>query len=324
MRRQWVPGAFAGTAAALSAGAFAAGAAACGSTTLEAIASAPGADAGTPEAAVPSAPADASDAAAPGITVFACKRGIAANSAPSDAMAPGPQRPGIVWWYNWASQPAAGAAPGIEFVPMVWGGGSLTQTVPAGAKTLLGFNEPNFKTQADLTASRAAADWPAVEGLASPGHLAIASPGVDYCGSAADASQCTDPSVTDPYTYLTGFFAACTGCQVDYVAVHAYDCDLDSLRSYIEGNLDAGGTTPGYLQFGRPIWVTELACDATHSVADQMAFMQAAIPYLEGNPNVLRYAWFSADPIPNALLTASDGGLTELGSTYVSLPANCP
>jgi hypothetical protein len=205
---------------------------------------------------------------------------------------------------------------------MLWGGGSLSQTVPAGSKTLLGFNEPNFKSQANMTAAQAAADWPAVEGVAVPGHLAIASPGVNYCGSATDSAQCTEPAVTDPYTYLSEFFAACPGCKVDYVAVHAYPCDVASLREYIEGNPD-GGSPPGFVRFGRPIWVTELACDASRSVADQKAFMQAAVPYLEGNPDVVRYAWFSADPIANARLTDADGGLTDLGATYVSLPASC-
>ena len=74
----------------------------------------------------------------------------------------------------------------------------------------------------------------------------------------------------------------------------------------------------------RPIWLTEFSCDTSHSVADQKAYMQAAVPYLESNPNVMRYAWFNADPIPNAELANSDGSLTDLGATYVGLPQNCP
>src|SRR5262249_29147994 len=46
-----------------------------------------------------------------------CKRGIAANAAPSGAFSPTASLPGVSWWYNWSNQ---GAAPGsgIEFVPM--------------------------------------------------------------------------------------------------------------------------------------------------------------------------------------------------------------
>jgi len=51
--------------------------------------------------------------------------------------------------------------------------------------------------------------------------------------------------------------------------------------------------------------------------------MRAAIPYLESNPHVFRYSWFSADPIPNARLVNSDGSPTALGQVYVSLPGGC-
>jgi hypothetical protein len=105
--------------------------------------------------------------------------------------------------------------------------------------------------------------------------------------------------------------------------VHAYYCDLSSLRDYLEGNTDAGGSLQGFMQFGKPIWLTEFSCDTTHSVADQTAYMQAAVPYLENSPNIFRYSWFSADEIPSAELANSDGSLTALGTTYVGLPQSC-
>jgi hypothetical protein len=129
--------------------------------------------------------------------------------------------------------------------------------------------------------------------------------------------------VTDPYPYLKDFLEDCSGCEVDYLAVHWYNCDLPSLQAYLEGNVDAGGTLQGFVQFGKPIWLTEFSCDTSHSIADQTVYMQAAIPYLEGNPSVFRYSWFSASPIPNAELMNSDGSLTNLGVTYVNLPATC-
>lgn len=297
--------------------------AACGSTDLQPIrelAAADGplagaGDAGRADSHVPG------DAAAGGAR---CKRGIASNAAPSAAFAPTASSPGISWWYNWSNQSAGGGAP-FEFVPMIWGGGSLGQPIAPDSKYLLGFNDPNFKLQANLTAQQAASYWPQVEATA-PSGASIVSPGVNFCVSAPDASsspaQCGDPTVTDPYTYLKDFLAACPGCKVDYIAVHSDDCDLQSLRNYLEGNEAAG--LEGFVQFERPIWLTELSCDKSHSVADQKAFMQAAVPYLESNPIVMRYAWFNADPIPNAELTSSDGSLTDLGATYVGLPQNCP
>jgi hypothetical protein len=184
---------------------------------------------------------------------------------------------------------------------------------------LLGFNEPNFANQADMTPNQAAQDWPQVEALAQAQGIPLVAPGVNFCGSASDPSQCADSNITDPYTFLKDFFTACTNCRVDYIAVHWYNCDLPSLQAYIDGNQ----TLEGFVQFNKPIWVTELCCDNSHSEADQEAYMKAAIPYLEGNPHVYRYSWFSAAPIPNGLLANDDGSLTNLGQTYVSLPESC-
>jgi hypothetical protein len=305
--------------------AFLASITSCGSNDLNPIHAAPGADAAADAPAGEGAGDGASGDAgmADGGGSVRCKRGIAAVAAPSAAFAPTATSPGVSWSYNWANQ-SPGGDPRIEFVPMLWGGMSLNQTIPAGSKYLLGFNEPNFNSQANMTAPQAAADWPTVEAEAKGSGAAIVSPGVNFCGSASDASMCTDPAVTDPYTYLKDFLAACPGCTVDGIAVHAYYCDVPSLRAYLEGNTDAGGSLQGFVQFGKPIWLTEFSCDKTHTVADQKAYMQAAVPYLESNPNVKRYAWFSAKPIPNAELTNSDGSLTDLGATYVGLPKSCP
>jgi hypothetical protein len=283
---------------------------ACGVNDLQPILDPPGYDAGGTLAEA-NAPAG-----------VGCKRGIAANAGPSAAFAPTAGSPGVWWWYNYSNQ-SPGADARIEFVPMIWGGNSLGQAIPGGSKYLLGFNEPNFKTQSNLTAQQAAADWPMVQAKAAAAGIPVVSPGVNFCGSATDSTQCTDPAVTDPYTYLQDFFAACSGCKVDYIAVHAYYCDLSSLRDYLEGNTDAGGSLQGFMQFGKPIWLTEFSCDTTHSVADQTAYMQAAVPYLENSPNIFRYSWFSADEIPSAELANSDGSLTALGTTYVGLPQSC-
>jgi hypothetical protein len=250
--------------------------------------------------------------------VLACKRGIATNMAPSMALAPTASEAGVSWWYNW-SPTATGAASSIEFVPMIWGAADLTRSIPSGARYVLGFNEPNFKAQSNLTPQQAAADWPKVAALARPLGIPLVSPAVNFCGSSTNSAGCSDPAVTDPYTWLKDFFAACPGCEIDYVAVHWYNCDLPSLQGYIDGN----GNLQGFVQFGKPIWLTEFACDGTHSVTEQEAYMKAAVPYLEGNPHVFRYAWFSASAIAPAVLTNADGSLTALGQTYVSLPESC-
>ena len=240
---------------------------------------------------------------AAGATSAGTKRGIAANVAPGAAF-----YPAVRWWYNWAIK-GSGANVGLEFVPMFWNQTSVSSALPSGSKYVLGFNEPNFFSQANLSATQAASDWPALQVNADSAGVGIVGPAMNFCGPAA---QCHG---TDPYQYLKDFFAACTNCQVDYIAVHWYNCDLPSLRDYLE----PGGSLEGFEQFNKPIWLTEFSCDTSASAAQQEAYMRAAIPYLEGNSHVFRYSWFSASPIPNAQLVNSDGTPTALGQIYISL-----
>ncbi|UCH15355.1 MAG: hypothetical protein JSV22_05155, partial [Bacteroidales bacterium] len=93
----------------------------------------------------------------------------------------------LSWWYNWAVTPESGVA-GIfesydmDFVPMAWNGyfnETNLRNFYAGhpeAKFLLGFNEPNFIAQANMTPSEAAAEWPKLEAIADDYGLELVSP----------------------------------------------------------------------------------------------------------------------------------------------------
>jgi hypothetical protein len=226
---------------------------------------------------------------------------------------------GISWWYNWTTSPeksAAGwAASGVEFVPMVWGqqGGppdpaTIEKQIPPGAKYILGFNEPNFGAQSNITAAQAAALWPRIMQIAKDKNLKIGSPSPNYC-----AGNCND---TDPIHYLDAFFAACTGCQVDFIAAHWYACTGDALKFYLTK----------LKKYGKPIWLTEISCmDAgDHSAAGEQTYMKTAVDILENDPMVFRYAWFTGrwpNPSGVSLLGAASGQLTDLGNLYMSLPA---
>src|SRR5690606_7638228 len=131
---------------------------------------------------------------------------------------------GVSWWYNWAFRPDEDLREGayldeeVEYVPMIWGGAidgdAAVAQIPDDARALLGFNEPNFGAQANLSAEAAAALWPRVEAIADARGLRLVSPAVNYCGG-----DCQDG---DPFRYLDDFFAACDGCRVDVVAMHIY------------------------------------------------------------------------------------------------------
>jgi hypothetical protein len=245
----------------------------------------------------------------------ACKRGVAYGNHTAAGLQALSSK--VTWWYNWSPAPEADvrdryASYGVEFVPMIWdetryGGAS---SMPADSKTLLGFNEPNFYAQADLSATQAADQWPSVQQIAVARGMKLASPAVNFCGP---EGSCHD---TDPFSYLEDFFAACQNCRVDYIAAHWYACDLPALQWYI-GQLKTKFPT-------KPIWLTEFACgdSADRSLAVQKAYMRAAVPYLESEPGVAKYAWFAdGNAVPNVALTTPTG-LTELGLLYSNLSAN--
>jgi hypothetical protein len=244
------------------------------------------------------------------------KRGIAYGSNSDADLAA--LSAGIGWWYNWSASPDATltkGAPtsGVEFVPMIWGGtfdpAKLATQVPAGAKYLLTFNEPNFNAQSNLTPQQAAALWPKVQAFADAHGLAIVSPALNYCGGGCNE--------TNPFTWLDAFFAACTGCRVDYVAAHWYACTKSALQGYL---------AEYETKYDKPLWLTEFSCldgSIAATAANETKYMTDALALLESDPKVFRYSWFtgrfSSQPAIN-LLGAASGALTPLGQTYVSLP----
>jgi Glycosyl hydrolase catalytic core len=252
--------------------------------------------------------------ALPPVTMPHCKRGEAYQSNSLGDLQS--LSKGISWWYNWTTSPensAAGyATAGVEFVPMIWGGtpdpATIEPQIPAGAKYLLGFNEPNFGAQSHIPATQAAALWPKIEQIAHDKNLKIGSPAPNYC-----AGDCND---TDPIHYLDTFFAACTGCEVDFIAAHWYACTGDALTSYLSK----------LKKYGKPIWLTEFSCmDAgDHSAAGEQTYMKAAVQILENDPTIFRYSWFTGrwpDPSGVSLLGDASGSLTDLGNLYMTLPA---
>jgi hypothetical protein len=247
-----------------------------------------------------------------------CKRGLGYGyNSVADLQA---LSPGVSWWYNWAPQPdspavaAAHAALGMEFVPMAWNEKDLPKLaaeVPADAAYLLGFNEPNFGNQANLTPEAAAAAWPQITAFAQQHGLATVSPAVNYCGS-----PCNE---TDPFVWLDKFFAACPGCKIDYIAMHWYACDKSALTWYL-GQFES--------KYDKPLWLTEFAClddPGDHSAAGQAAYLSDALTILENDPRVFRYAWFTGRSmnIPAVALLGADGQLTPLGKQYVTAPQTC-
>jgi hypothetical protein len=232
---------------------------------------------------------------------------------------------GLSWWYNWYYQPENSVKNvytnyNMEFVPMIWGDGSdfkQADTVisqHSDIVAILGFNEPNFSGQANLTPRQAAEAWPKIEAIADKYQLKIGSPAVNYCGTCVEDGGII---FSDPVEYLDSFFAACAGCQVDFITVHWYACDVGALQWYI-------GL---FKKYKKPIWLTEFACWEGNSITYdiQKSYLIGAVDYLENDTSVERYAWFTGrsngGPFIDLLAPAS-GVLSSLGEIYVNMPVH--
>lgn len=248
-----------------------------------------------------------------------CKRGVGYGyHSVADMRA---LRAGVSWWYNWAFEPDTGVRDaytslGVEYVPMVWGAktdiGQAAARIPAGIKAMLGFNEPNFREQANLSAKEAAARWPAVQAVADAKGATLVSPAVNYCGGACQE--------TDPFKYLDDFFAACKDCRVDALGVHIYVACAGDGQNHARWLIDI---LKNYeKRYRHPIWLTEFACYDGKNDGEVRAFMKDAVAHLESDPRVVRYAWFAgrADNVPYVNLLGADGRLTALGGDYVAAP----
>jgi hypothetical protein len=195
------------------------------------------------------------------------------------------------WAYDW-SWMAPAATPGLEWVPMIWGPGSLTppaiRTLTAArrsgrARALLGFNEPDSASQSNVTPARAAALWPQLEVTG----LRLGSPA---------------PAVPDD-GWLAQFMALARArrLRVDFIALHFYQdfsdpAAVDQLRRELVAL---------HSRYGRPLWVTELGAYDIRSWGLRMlsppsyplasAYMRKVLSMLDRLSFVERYAWFTDD-----------------------------
>lgn len=110
--------------------------------------------------------------------------------------------------------------------------------VPANARYLLGYNEPNFKEQANLTPAAAAAGWRQVEWVADKRQLTLVGPATNFCDPTPGVVhpgaciEAVDGRRMFGLAWLETFYDACTAegaagidCRIDHQAVHAYSCD---------------------------------------------------------------------------------------------------
>ena len=225
------------------------------------------------------------------------------------------------WWYSWGlgtgfdgsfcdapDDAAARARASMDFVPMFWGESHIDDFLAAPeawhheldrASYLLTFNEPEFAAQANISPRRAAQLWPTLVEIAQNYSLELVAPCVS---SGVHGERWWAPWQSN-CTALHG------SCEFDYGCTHNYfqpaPCRDDVSWWACVGNGDDGTEhLEQELQTwyehtgGKPIWVTEFACnpwaERACNASSHRRLMDQVVPVLEASPRVFRYAWFAA------------------------------
>ncbi|KAI1119973.1 glycosyl hydrolase catalytic core-domain-containing protein [Nemania abortiva] len=210
------------------------------------------------------------------------------------------------WAYNWGDT-TADLPSGITYYPMLWSpasehsngwDGFAKTAIANGADALLGFNEPDIASQANMSPAAAAAahiQW------MNPyaGQARISTPAIS---SSENANQGVD--------WLKQFFTACNGqCKFDFCAAHWYGPGgHDGANQFLAHLKEVHNTC------GKPVWVTEFAAESG-SVDD---FMNGIVSGLATDEFafVEKYSYFMASV---GQLFDSTTSLSSYGKIYAGL-----
>lgn len=219
----------------------------------------------------------------------------------------------LSWYYSWGSKYTVTTTP--SFVPMIRSARSMdqgaikyaTSQLPlTKAKNLLGFNEPDVRSQANMTVDQAISLWPQLQ---------------------TTGLRLGSPATANPSSlWLEEFMskAKSRGLRVDFMTMHCYAWPNaeDFLRK----------VTALHEKYGKPVWVTEYAVadwsatstrPSRYSRAQTNDFMRATVAGMRQMPFVERFAWKTrsiSDPyMGSSALYNTDGTLTSTGRLYASL-----
>ncbi|KAF8334186.1 uncharacterized protein EI90DRAFT_3051408 [Cantharellus anzutake] len=194
----------------------------------------------------------------------------------------------------------------------IWGTKSIQQfrQVRGNYQCIIGFNECNLGSQANLSPTDAARIWNQEVGW-------LAKKGVVLVG----------PSVTtapNGFQWMIDFFNACGNangphCGVSMINLHYYGTNVQDFISYM---------TKFYNKFHLPIMVTEFACTdfsgRVHpSPAQVRAFMAGVISWMESTSWITGYCAFGITDgslwgvSENARMLSGPSTLNSLGRAYV-------
>lgn len=227
------------------------------------------------------------------------------------------------WNYSWGSKRIDEQPNEIEFVPMIWCGNNaerMKQILNTDlidciknhtVKRVLAFNEPDEKSQSNMSVDCALERWYMLESLGIP----------------TISPSCAHPSGE----WMKSFMAEVdsSGKRVDWVGVHWYGGP--SFSNFQRCMTDF------YKSYNRPILITEFApadwnattvANNRFSPAAVLSFMKEALPWLESQEWIAGYCWYSFNinqPAgTSSALFDENGSLTPCGHFYASVRTDNP
>lgn len=292
-------------------------------------------------------------------TFYLSKKGLAMGGDMSTTVVT--KKLNISWYYNWATQAFNTTVDeGVAHVPMVWGAAQENlqgiKDITDDSNYILGYNEPDIESQANLSAGKALAAWKYIEETGkrtvSPA-LAVYSGGFmeDFLinGATYDPTIEVEPETTtaegetvteyeNPIVLEGGFYAA---VDVDAVALHRYGGAKTGSEIDVKRLTDAIDWL--WNKYHKPIWVTEVSVTGVKGGYSDWSYQQpgalelmkkyvkAVMEAMDADDRVERYCWFpynveSANEIDGlngcgttALFDYETGKFTELGVMYSEL-----
>ena len=200
---------------------------------------------------------------------------------------------------------------------MIWGANAATNNIAQYIQSLvdsndithlLGFNEPDLVSQANMSVNEVVEAWSRLE----------------YTGAVLGSPVTAAPL----NSWMTEFMAVASeeNLDIDFIAVHWYGPPNPS--NFINKINEV------FEQYQKPIWITEFAVrdpNATtlennqYSPEQVLAFMETVLPQLEEMAFVHRYAWFSTSTsnqnyakTATSVLIDDDNQITPLGEFYAN------
>lgn len=232
------------------------------------------------------------------------KRGAAYNQASLVQ----PMSEAVSWAYDWNMSPNGLLPLGTEYVPMLWGskmfggwGTAIQTALSSGSKYILGFNEPDNPSQANMSPSDAVNSY---HNYITPyaGMATLISPGVT-----------NGDGPNQGLNWLKSFMDGCSDCNIGGLAVHWYGTDPEDLKDFVSQAIDLGN------QYGiSEIWLSEFALTSAINGgggSQSVDFLQQVLPWLDSQPNLARYAYFMCS---DGYLLSGSSSLSPSGEVYAS------